>query len=84
MAYFGTFGYELDLLKLSEEEKEEIRRQNRIHEGEERSDPEGTFYRLKSPFEGMRRMMIVSEDQKKALVGYYRGNVSRSMLDLRD
>lgn len=33
----------------------------------------GTFYRLKSPFEGNETAwMIVSEDQKKALVGYYR------------
>ena len=33
----------------------------------------GIFYRLKSPFEGNETAwMIVSEDQKKALVGYYR------------
>ena len=33
----------------------------------------GIFYRLKSPFEGNETAwIIVSEDQKKALVGYYR------------
>lgn len=33
----------------------------------------GTFYRLKSPFEGnVTAWMVVSEDQRQALVGYYR------------
>ena len=33
----------------------------------------GTFYRLKSPFEGNETVwMAVSEDQKTALVGWYR------------
>ena len=73
VAYFGTFGYELDLLKLGEEDKAEIRRQ--IASMKEKRDliQKGTFYRLKSPFEGNETAwMIVSEDQKKALVGYYR------------
>ena len=73
VAYFGTFGYELDLLKLSEEEKEEIRRQIAFMKEKRELIQKGTFYRLKSPFEGNETAwMIVSEDQKKALVGYYR------------
>ena len=73
VAYFGTFGYELDLLKLSEEEKEEIRRQIAFMKEKRDLIQKGTFYRLKSPFEGNETAwMIVSEDQKKALVGYYR------------
>ena len=73
VAYFGTFGYELDLLKLSEEEKAEVRRQIAFMKEKRDLIQKGTFYRLKSPFEGNETAwMIVSEDQKKALVGYYR------------
>ena len=73
VAYFGTFGYELDLLKLSEEEKAEVRRQIVFMKEKRELIQKGTFYRLKSPFEGNETAwMIVSEDQKKALVGYYR------------
>ena len=73
VAYFGTFGYELDLLKLSEEEKAEVRRQIAFMKEKRDLIQKGTFYRLKSPFEGnVTAWMTVSEDQKKALVGYYR------------
>lgn len=73
VAYFGTFGYELDLLKLSEEEKAEVRRQIAFMKEKRDLIQKGTFYRLKSPFEGNETAwMIVSEDQKTALVGYYR------------
>lgn len=73
VAYFGTFGYELDLLKLSEEEKTEVRRQIGFMKEKRELIQKGIFYRLKSPFEGNETAwMIVSEDQKKALVGYYR------------
>ena len=73
VAYFGTFGYELDLLKLGEEDKAEIRRQIAFMKKKRDLIQKGTFYRLKSPFEGNETAwMIVSEDQKKALVGYYR------------
>lgn len=72
VAYFGTFGYELDLLKLGEEDKAEIRRQIAFMKEKRDLIQKGTFYRLKSPFEGNETAwMIVSEDQKKALVGYY-------------
>ena len=73
VAYFGTFGYELDLLKLGEEDKAEIRCQIAFMKEKRDLIQKGTFYRLKSPFEGNETAwMIVSEDQKKALVGYYR------------
>ena len=73
VAYFGTFGYELDLLKLDEDDKAEIRRQIAFMKEKRELIQKGTFYRLKSPFEGNETAwMIVSEDQKQALVGYYR------------
>ena len=73
VAYFGTFGYELDLNKLSAEEIEEVKEQIVFMKEYREIIQFGTFYRLKSPFEGNETVwMVVSDDQKTALVGYYR------------
>ena len=73
VAYFGTFGYELDLNKLSENEIEEVKQQIDFMKEYREIFQFGTFYRLKSPFEGNETVwMTVSEDQKTALVGWYR------------
>lgn len=74
VAYFGTFGYELDLNKLTEEEKEKVRKQVKFFKDHRELLHKGTFYRLISPFEGdgnVTSWMVVSEDKKKAIVGYY-------------
>ncbi|MBO5484715.1 MAG: alpha-galactosidase [Lachnospiraceae bacterium] len=73
VACFGAFGYELDITKMSEEEMEVIRCQVSFVKEYRSLLQYGTFYRLLSPFEGnVTAWMIVSRDQKKALVGYYR------------
>lgn len=73
VAYFGTFGYELDLNKLTAEEQEEIKTQVAFMKRFRSLINEGDFYRLLSPFEGTETAwMVVSPDQKKALAGYYR------------
>ena len=73
VAYFGTFGYELDLNKLSDAEIEEVKAQIRFMKEYRELLQFGTFYRLKSPFNGNETVwMVVSEDKSKALVGYYR------------
>nr|WP_296958832.1 alpha-galactosidase [uncultured Mediterraneibacter sp.] len=73
VAYFGTFGYELDLNKLSNEEIEEVKMQIQFMKEYRQLLQFGTFYRLKSPFEGNETIwMVVSEDQSTVLVGYYR------------
>lgn len=72
-AYFGTFGYELDLNKLTEEEIQEVKEQITFMKEYREIIQFGTFYRLKSPFEGNETVwMVVSEDQKTAIVGWYR------------
>lgn len=50
-AMAGTFGYELDLGKLSEEEKEEIRQQAALYKEYAPLIQNGTYYRLSNPFE---------------------------------
>ena len=75
VACFGTFGYELDLNRLSAEEQEEVKRQVEFMKRYRELLQFGTFYRLKSPFEGdgnITAWMVVSEDRKKAVVGWYK------------
>jgi alpha-galactosidase len=73
VAMFGTFGYELDITKLTDEEKELVKVQcesyhkyyNVIHNGE--------MFRLISPFERKRdsaAWMYVTEDKSEAIVFY--------------
>jgi alpha-galactosidase len=74
VAYFGTFGYELDVEKMDALEREEVKEQiiffkkyrNLVHTGE--------FYRLISPFQGdfnETAWMVVSVDKMQAIVGWY-------------
>ena len=73
VAMFGTFGYELDITKLTDEEKELVKVQcesyhkyyNVIHNGE--------MFRLISPFERKKdsaAWMYVTEDKSEAVVFY--------------
>lgn len=73
VAYFGTFGYELDITKMTDEELDQMREQVVFMKLHRELIQKGTFYRLRSPFAGNETAwIIVSEDLKEALVGYYR------------
>lgn len=73
VAYFGTFGYELDINALTKEEQEEIKKQIVFMKEYREVIQYGTFYRLQSPFtDNVTVWMVVSPDKKIALVGYYR------------
>jgi alpha-galactosidase len=74
-AFFGVFGYELDPTKLTEKEKQIVKEQIAFYKKNRKWIMTGTFFRLYSPFEGDGNIiswMVVSRDQKKAMVGYYR------------
>ncbi|WP_449537743.1 alpha-galactosidase [Ferdinandcohnia sp. Marseille-Q9671] len=72
-AYFGTFGYELNPLELSEEERKIIKEQVQFYKKQRNLVRDGDFYRLVSPFENNETAwMIVSKDKKEALVGWYK------------
>lgn len=73
VAFFGAFGYELDISKLSKEEHLKIKNQVSFFKEFRNILQFGTFYRLSNPFENnIVSWMVVSEDQKIAIVGYYK------------
>lgn len=70
VAMSGAFGYELDLPRLGEEEKEEIRQQIRLFREDQDLLRTGTYYRL-SEFtrdQDAFAWLLVSPDQSKALL----------------
>lgn len=73
VAYFGTFGYELDITTLSEADKAKVHAQTSFFKEKRQLVRNGHFYRLLSPFESNEvSWMVVSEDKKEAMVGYYK------------
>ncbi|HEX8235241.1 MAG TPA: alpha-galactosidase [Abditibacteriaceae bacterium] len=65
----GNFGYELDLNRLSEEDRTQIRQQVAFYKTVRPLVQFGELYRLHSPFEANQTAwMMVSDDRKEALV----------------
>lgn len=73
VAYFGTFGYELDLNTLDEAEIQEVKRQVEfMKENRSLLQMDGDFYRILNPFEGNEAAwIVVSRDKKRAIAGFY-------------
>lgn len=73
VAMSGNFGYELDLTKFTEEEKELVKEQVKQYKEIRSLVQQGDQYRLLSPFEGDETAwMFVSGDRKEALAFYFR------------
>ena len=73
VAFFGAFGYELDLNKLSDEEIAEVKAQVAFMKEHRELIHFGTFYRLRSPFDSnVTCWMVVNKQKTKAIVGWYR------------
>lgn len=73
VAFFGAFGYELDLNTLSEEELAAVKQQVAFMKRYRELIQMGTFYRLESPFQGnTAAWMVVSADKKQAIAAHYR------------
>jgi len=73
VAMSSNFGFELDLTKLSNEEKEEIKKYVEKYKEIRKLLQFGDFYRLLSPFEGNETAwLIVSEDKRDFLLYYLR------------
>jgi len=73
VAYFGAFGYELDLAQLTDEEQAQVKEQIRFVKKYRKLIHTGDYYRLLSPFEGnLTAWMIVSEDKQHAVIAYFK------------
>lgn len=72
VAMSGNFGYELDLLELTEEEKEIVREQVVRYKDLRNFVPTADMYRLMSPFEGNHTAwMFVSQDGVDIFAAYF-------------
>ncbi|MGF9911822.1 alpha-galactosidase [Paenibacillus ehimensis] len=73
VAMSGNFGYELDLTRFTDDEKETVKQQVNLYKEIRSLVQQGDLYRLKDPFQGNETAwMFVSEDQTEALVFYFR------------
>lgn len=71
-AAFGILGYELDIRELTTRQEEIIKEQIKYYKKHRQLLQYGRFYRIENPFTKNKAIwMVVSENQKEALVGYY-------------
>lgn len=69
VAYMGTFGYELDITKATDEEFEEIKQQIEFEKSLRTLMRDGDLYRLQNPYEGNYcSCEVVSKDKKQIFV----------------
>ena len=73
VAYFGNLGYELDVNKLSDVEKEEIKKQIQFYKENREVFQFGEFYRIKNPYNNnITSWMVKSSDEKTIILGCYK------------
>lgn len=72
VALAGTFGYELDITKISEEDKKEVEKQVKMYHQYQPLVREGDYYRIASYAENHRYdcWSVVSKDKKEAILTY--------------
>lgn len=86
VAFFGAFGYEVDINKFTAEEVEMVKEQIAYYKIHRKLIQQGVFYRLLSPFEGNdTAWIVVSEDKSEALAAFYQtlNKVNDSWLRLK-
>ncbi|HEY3523213.1 MAG TPA: alpha-galactosidase [Candidatus Limnocylindrales bacterium] len=74
VAFFGVFGYELDVTELSDDERRAVADQVRFYKDHRGLFQRGRFRRLRSPFDGERNVvawMVLDDDARTAIVGTY-------------
>lgn len=78
VAMSGNFGYELDLMKFTDEEREEVKTQVEQYKELRTFIQKGDMYRLKSPFRNVYNdgndtaWMFISEDGRDVFAAYFR------------
>jgi alpha-galactosidase len=73
VAYFGVFGYELDLADLTQAEKEIVKEQIAFYKKERSLIHQGNFYRLRSPFDSNQVVWsVVSQNRSRVILAQYK------------
>ncbi len=71
VAFFGAFGYELDITQLPAAERAAIQAQTAYYQAHRQTFQFGTFYRLSSPFEQNHTCWLtVAADEREAILVY--------------
>lgn len=84
MAMAGTFGYELDISKLTQEEKTEIREQISIFQKHYTLIQRGDYYRITSPLEGTCTVWEIADPSgREALVSAVYHHVQANPVPVR-
>ena len=84
VAMAGSFGYELDVTKMTDEEKEEVKSQVEIYKGIRKTVQFGDLYRLKSAFDSNEcAWMNISKDKKNLVVSYVKKYAEANVLPKR-
>lgn len=71
VAMSGNFGYELDLTKLSDEEKKTVKKQVAFYKEIRPLVQFGNFHRIESPFEGNNTAWCFVSSDKSEAVGFF-------------
>ncbi|MFD1773512.1 alpha-galactosidase [Paenibacillus rhizophilus] len=71
VAMSGNLGYELDLTKLTDEEKETVKQQVAKYKEIRSLIQFGDFYRLLSPFEGNETAWLFADKEKKEVMAFF-------------
>ena len=80
-AMAGNFGYELDVTKMSDEDKNEVKEQIKLYKKIRNTIQFGTSYRLLSPFNNNIAAWInISEDKNEAVVAYVKQYAEANIL----
>ncbi|SDF95860.1 alpha-galactosidase [Selenomonas sp. WCT3] len=74
-AFAGDFGYELDITRMSEQEKEQVKKHIELYKKLRPTLQQGQFYRLMTPFSGTKNetaWQFIREDGQQVVVLYFK------------
>ena len=84
VAMAGSFGYELDITKMTDEEKEEVKSQVKFYKNIRKTIQFGDLYRLKSAFDSNEAAwMNISKDGNNLVVSYVKKYAEANVLPKR-
>ena len=84
VAMAGSFGYELDITKMTDEEKEEVKSQVEFYKNIRKTIQFGDLYRLKSAFDSNEAAwMNISKDGNNIVVSYVKKYAEANVLPKR-